>query len=83
MKTLIPLTVLLTASLAFGNGIAAVDPTVAAEMFKSYDTDGDGMLSKDEAEAEPDLASSFEDGDDNDDGLLSLAEFTKLTVTDE
>jgi hypothetical protein len=29
------------------------------------------------------MVDSFADGDDNDDGVLDLAEFTKLEVTDE
>lgn len=54
-----------------------------AEIFKKLDVDGNGLITRQEAEANTDLAGSFDDGDDNDDGVLDLAEFSKMEVTDE
>ncbi len=55
----------------------------AAEAFRLLDVDSDGFVTLVEAEVNPELVDSFEDGDDNDDGKLDLVEFTKLEVTDE
>lgn len=56
-----------------------------AELFQQLDTNADGFIDMDEAEAhaDPDFPDSLADGDDNDDGKLSLEEFVKLEVTDE
>ena len=82
MKTGISL-VLLVATLAVTNiGFAAQMPPVE-ETFKSFDTNNDGKLSQDEAEADIDLASDFDDIDLNHDGQLDLAEFTKFWLADE
>lgn len=55
----------------------------AAETFKQLDTDGDGMLTVEEADPNPDLVEAFEDGDENGDGKLDMAEFEKLEISDE
>ena len=67
-------------TLAIGQPVAADDN---AETFKKLDVDGNGFITMQEAEANPELADSFADGDDNDDGQLDMAEFSKLEVTDE
>jgi Ca2+-binding EF-hand superfamily protein len=67
-------------------GIAMAQPVTAddnAETFKKLDVDGDGFITKQEAEVNDDLVDSFDDGDNNDDGQLDMAEFAKLDVTDE
>ena len=54
-----------------------------AETFKKLDIDGNGYLTLQEAEANPALLDAFADGDDNDDGMLNMAEFAKLEISDE
>lgn len=65
----------------------AMPMTLAAdelkEIFKQLDTDADGFVSKQEAESDPDLLDSFDDGDNNEDGKLDMAEFEKMDVADE
>lgn len=63
--------------------LASIDADAKAELFKSFDLDGNGLLDQNEAEADPDLYSSFEDGDANEDGTLDLAEFQKMEIKDE
>lgn len=55
----------------------------ATAMFKELDTDGSGTISMDEAEAHPNLAGSFAEGDANEDGQLDMEEFQKMEVSDE
>jgi hypothetical protein len=61
----------------------AVDAKANAEMFAKLDSNADGYISMEEAEAHADLPGAFADGDENEDNLLDLAEFAKLEVTDE
>ena len=67
-------------TLVSGLSLAAVD---SAEMFKKLDIDADGYITVEEAEAHADLPDAFADGDANEDGLLDMAEFAKLEITDE
>ncbi|MGB5396666.1 MAG: EF-hand domain-containing protein [Gammaproteobacteria bacterium] len=60
---------------------ASANPSV--ELFKKLDKDGNGVLTPKEAEANTDIAENFEDGDDNNDGKLDMAEFQAMDVTDE
>ncbi len=53
------------------------------EAFAALDADGNGLLTPEEAAANVDLADSFEDGDDNEDGFLDITEFGKMEVSDE
>lgn len=67
-----------------GNGLYDVDEpcyddTTGGPSFEEVDTDGDGLISHDEAEAafgeEPDFEEHFADVDTNDDGYVDHAEF--------
>jgi Ca2+-binding EF-hand superfamily protein len=53
------------------------------EAFNKLDVDGDGFISMQEIEEDPDLAEVFEDGDDNEDGKLDMVEFEKLEAADD
>ena len=55
----------------------------AVELFKKLDANGDGVLTMKEVESNADIAENFEDGDDNNDGKLDMAEFQAMDVTDE
>jgi Ca2+-binding EF-hand superfamily protein len=55
----------------------------AAELFKKLDTNGDGVISMNEAESRSDIAENFADGDVNNDGKLDMAEFEAMDVVDE
>ena len=67
---------------ALGIAVAAVDPAVKAT-FDKLDADGDGSITKEEFDAQPDLVKEthlhgygcFEQADVNEDGSLSLEEF--------
>lgn len=72
------LVAVMTMPVAFAKSDADV-----AEMFKQLDTDQSGGISLSEAEAHPDLSDSFSDGDENEDGQLDMAEFSKMEVVDE
>jgi len=63
--------------------LASEEGQTAADAFKTLDSDGDGFVTLDEAAIEIDLVTSFEDGDDDEDGRLSLAEFSKMEIIDE
>lgn len=54
-----------------------------AEIFKKLDVDANGLITKDEAEANTSIAGSFDDGDSNEDGMLDMDEFAKMEVVDE
>jgi len=54
-----------------------------AEIFSKLDTNADGYISMEEAEAHADLPDAFADGDMNDDGRLDPVEFAKLEISDE
>jgi hypothetical protein len=63
--------------------LASEEGQTPADAFKVLDSDGDGFITLDEAAIENDLVTSFEDGDDDEDGRLSLAEFSKMEIIDE
>jgi len=71
-------TALLSAMLA-----QAVGAGTNAEAFNALDTDGNGLLTPQEAATNSALADAFEDGDLNDDGQLDMTEFEKLEISDE
>ena len=54
-----------------------------AKVFQSLDQDGNGFLTFEEAEANDDLAGAFEEGDENQDGMIDMEEFQKLEIDDE
>lgn len=70
---------LLTAFFA-QSAIAAADLDKSVETFKKLDVDNNGFISLKEAEANPDLDDAFVDGDANEDGKLSMAEFEKMNM---
>ncbi|MDX1346389.1 MAG: EF-hand domain-containing protein [Sedimenticolaceae bacterium] len=74
---------LLTGCLASTPLLASEEGQTLAEAFKALDSDGDGFITLDEAAIENNLITSFEDGDDDEDGRLSLAEFSKMEIIDE
>ena len=74
--------VVLMAVLA-GLSVQTVFADEKAKLFQKLDTNGDGVITMDEAEALADLPDSFADGDDDNDGKLTPEEFAKLEVTDE
>lgn len=51
--------------------------------FKALDTDGDGLLTMQEAEANVRVADEFADADANSDGMLDMDEFAKMEVGEE
>lgn len=57
--------------------------SVNAEVFVKYDADKNGFLTIEEVKSNEDLADSFDDGDENGDGQLDMAEFEKMEVDDE
>ncbi len=64
-------------------GAAQEDVQKVAESAKStgladLDTDKDGVISAEEAQANPDLAKSFESVDENKDGKIDAAEFAQF-----
>lgn len=74
---------LLAGCLASVPVLANEEGQTPAEAFKALDSDGDGFITLDEAAIENDLITSFEDGDDDEDGRLSLAEYSKMEIIDE
>jgi hypothetical protein len=53
----------------------ATPPMGMSEIFDKLDTNHDGKLSAEEAQAEPTVAMNFESADSNHDGALSKEEF--------
>jgi hypothetical protein len=74
---------LLAGCLASVPVLANEEGQTPAEAFKALDSDSDGFITLDEAAIENDLITSFEDGDDDEDGRLSLAEYSKMEIIDE
>ena len=74
----------------FAQTASAADETEAADapdaaghttaMFKALDTDNNGYISAEEANANPAVAEAFGDGDVNGDGQLSMEEFAKMEI---
>lgn len=56
----------------------AEDTGNTAAMFKSLDTDNNGYISAEEANANPALVDAFGEADTNGDGQLSMDEFMKM-----
>jgi Ca2+-binding EF-hand superfamily protein len=54
-----------------------------AEAFRKLDVNGDGYISEYEALAHAELPDAFADGDENSDGLLDMAEFLILEISDD
>ena len=65
-------TLLLLAGMAFAQD-EAQEPD-----FLQLDTNADGRVSKDEAQADARVAEQFDDGDANRDGYLSVQEFVAI-----
>jgi Ca2+-binding EF-hand superfamily protein len=58
----------------------AEDAGNTTAMFKSLDTDNNGYISAEEANANPALAEAFGEADTNGDGQLSMEEFAKIDL---
>jgi Ca2+-binding EF-hand superfamily protein len=63
--------------------IALADEAANAEAFKELDSDGNGLVTMQEAEARDDVAGEFADADENGDGMLDMQEFAKMEISDE
>ena len=55
--------------------LSAVDREAIEAAFARADTNGDGKLSREEAQRFPEIAARFDELDSDHDGFLSLAEF--------
>lgn len=58
--------------------LAASSTAFAAVSFDTFDTDGDGVISKEEASANTQLAKIFDDLDTDGNGELSKEEFAQV-----
>ena len=58
--------------------LASSSAAFAAVDFDSFDTDGDGVISQTEAQANPQLAQIFDELDADGNGELSKEEFAKV-----
>jgi len=74
---------MLCGCLVSASALGAADGETLAEAFKTLDSNGDGFITLEEAEVDLDLVTSFPDGDDDDNGRLSFAEFSKMEIVDE
>ncbi|MEP7102278.1 MAG: EF-hand domain-containing protein [Burkholderiales bacterium] len=66
----------LFASLPAAAELSAVDREAIEAAFARADTNGDGKLSRDEAQRFPEIAARFDELDRDRDGFLSLIEFS-------
>jgi Ca2+-binding EF-hand superfamily protein len=71
---------------ALGSSLFAIaadepKPADAGAAFKQLDADKDGFVSKPEAERMKGLVAVFDTADENKDGKLDVAEFSKATAT--
>jgi Ca2+-binding EF-hand superfamily protein len=57
------------------------DASTSGDVFKSLDADGDGKISKSEAESSQSFAGSFDRLDGNRDGFVTKREFQRNTRT--
>ena len=67
-------------------GALSIPPVIAddnTEAFGKLDVNGDGYITEYEALAHTFLPDAFEDGDENSDGLIDLAEFVKLDILED
>jgi len=63
------------ASCSVAAGMSAVDREAIEAAFARADTNGDGKLSREEAQRFPEIAARFDELDRDHDGFLSFAEF--------
>ena len=66
----------LTLSAPASAEVSAVDREAIEAAFARADTNGDGKLSREEAQRFPEIAARFDELDRDHDGFLSLAEFS-------
>jgi len=55
--------------------------TFAGSTYEALDADKDGVISAEEAQADPELAGKFKDLDKNQDNRLDAAEFARFEMT--
>jgi Ca2+-binding EF-hand superfamily protein len=70
-----------TAALADDKPDAQSDAKGSSAIFKTLDADGDGKISKSEAESNQSFANSFDKLDGNSDGFVTKREFQRNTRT--
>ena len=63
------------------SGLRAQSGQTRQQVFDQLDTNRDGMISRAESDANPDLVAIFVTMDANDDGTLSVAEFELVPIT--
>ena len=63
------------------SGLRAQSGQTRQQVFDQLDTNRDGMISRAESEANPDLVAIFARMDTNDDGTLSVVEFELVPIT--
>jgi hypothetical protein len=63
------------------SGLRAQSGQTRQQVFDQLDTNRDGMISRAESEANPDLVAIFVTTDANDDGTLSVVEFELVPIT--
>ncbi len=66
----------LASALPAAAAMSAVDREAIEAAFARADTNGDGKLSRDEAQRFPEIAARFDELDKDRDGFLSLIEFS-------
>ena len=71
-------TLLSSLMLMFVTTVAFAQTGHGEPSFADLDANGDGRLSKDEAQADPRVAEAFEKADTNQDGYLNLKEFISI-----
>lgn len=71
---------ILTSAFAASFAFAASSMAADTDYFAELDVDGDGMISSEEAAADPTLSEAWDKADANGDGQLERAEFSAIEV---
>ena len=68
---------------ATGSALASGMEHSQKKDFQALDTNGDGVISQQEADANPELASNWQQADKNADGQVDMSEFSAFETTME